>query len=138
MSIKKKKTPENRKLKINVDPSRILRTVSENEAFYFYEDIGKPTGENARNLIDFLEKIKSAKLETILFHHQRKDFKNWIEKTLGDSELAQKIEKIAPSHDDKLRTQIQAIIEGRLKELTGTTVTLWVNDNLTMASSRTS
>ncbi|MBX5328945.1 MAG: DUF5752 family protein [Candidatus Bathyarchaeota archaeon] len=135
MSIKKKKTPKNRKSKINVDPSRILRTVSENEAFYFYEDIGKPTGENARNLIDFLEKIKSAKLETILFHHQRKDFKNWIEKTLGDSELAKKIERITPSYDDKLRTQIQAIIEGRLKELKGTTVTLWVNDNLTVASS---
>jgi len=134
MSTKKKKTPKNRKSKIRIDASRVLRTVSENEAFYFYEDIGKPTGENARNLADFLEKIKSAKLETLIFHHQRKDFKNWIEKTLGDSELAKKIEKIAPSCDDKLRTRIQATIENRLKELKGATVTLWINDNITIAS----
>jgi len=135
MSTKKKKTPKNRKSKIRIDASRVLRTVSENEAFYFYEGIGKPTGENARNLADFLEKIKSVKLETLIFHHQRKDFKNWIEKTLGDSDLARKIERIAPSCDDRLRTRIQVAVENRLKELKGATVTAWVNEALAIDSS---
>ncbi len=135
MSPKKIKTPKSKSSEIIVEAERILRTVRENEAFYFYEAIGKPTGENARNLFDFLEKIKSTKLESLIFHHQRKDFKNWIEKTLGDSDLARKIERIAPSRDDKFRTRIQTAVENRLKELRGATVTVWVNEDLAIASS---
>ena len=93
---KKRKTQKSRDLEVNAEAIRILRILRDEEAFYFYEAIGKPTGENARSLSDFLEKIKSVKLESLLFHLQRKDFQTWIKKILGDSKLARKMDRIPP------------------------------------------
>jgi quinol monooxygenase YgiN len=132
---KKRKTQKSRGLEVNAEATKILRTVRDEEAFYFYEAIGKPTGENARSLSDFLEKMKSVKLESLLFHLQRKDFQTWIEKTLGDSKLARKMDRIPPSHDDDLRTKIHATVENRIKELRGTSLTLLVNEDLAVVSS---
>jgi len=131
---KKRKTQKSRGLEVNAEATKILRTVRDEEAFYFYEAIGKPTGENARSLSDFLEKIKSVKLESLLFHLQRKDFQTWIKKILGDSKLARKIGRIPPSHDDDLRTKIHATVENRIKELRGTSLTLLVNEDLAVVS----
>jgi len=134
--IKKKRKPrKSRSLKVNTEAMKILRTVGDEETFYFYEDLGRPTGESARSLSDFLEKTKSIKLESLLFHLQRKDFQNWIEKTLGDSKLARRIEGIHPSDCGDLRTKIHATIENRIKELRGAFVTLLVNEDLAVASS---
>jgi len=105
---------------------RTLRTLNNEEAFYFYETIGKPTGQSARSLNEFLDKIKSVKLESLVFHLQRKDFKNWIANTLGDPKLAQKIQMLPTEHKDQLRTLICTTVEARLKELEGTSVQ--VND----------
>jgi hypothetical protein len=105
---------------------RTLRTLSNKEAFYFYETIGKPTGQSARSLNEFLDKIKSVKLESLVFHLQRKDFKNWIANTLEDPKLAQKIQMLPTKHKDQLRTKICTTVETRLKELEGTSVQ--VND----------
>lgn len=102
---------------VNTEAIRILRTLKEEESFYFYDSIGKPTGENAGSLFDFHEKIKSAKLESLVFHLQRKDFKNWVNKTLGDSKLARRIGRIHPSCDDNLRGKMCSTIEKRIKEL---------------------
>ena len=131
---KKRKPQKSRDLEVNAEAIRILRTVKNEESFYFYEAIGKPTGESARSLSDFLEKIKTVKLESLQFHLQRKDFQNWIEKTLGDSNLARKIERISPSNDEVLRTKIQSNVESRLKELKEASIPLLVNENLTVAS----
>jgi hypothetical protein len=131
---KKRKAQKSPGLKVNTEAIRILRTVSDEEAFYFYEAVGKPTSESARSLSEFLEKTKTVKLESLLFHLQRKDFENWIKKTLGDSKLARKIEKISPSNDEALRTKIQSNIESRLKELKQASIPLLVNENLTAAS----
>jgi len=134
---KTRKTPKNKGLEVNTEAVKILRTVRDDEAFHFYEEIGKPTGESAKSLSDFLEKVKSVKLESLAFHLQRKDFQNWISKTLDDSKLARRMSKIVPSHDDNLRTKIQATIENRIKELKGTPVTLMVNQDLAIVSSPT-
>jgi len=131
---KKRRTQKSRRLEVNTEAIKILRMVKDEEAFYFYEDTGKPTGESAKSLSDFLEKIKTIKLESLQFHLQRKDFQNWIEKTLGDSNLARKIERISPSNDEALRTKIQSNIESRLKELKEASIPLLVNENLTAAS----
>jgi len=131
---KKRRTQKSRRLEVNTEAIKILRMVKDEEAFYFYEDTGKPTGESAKSLSDFLEKIKTVKLESLQFHLQRKDFQNWIEKTLGDSNLARKIERISPSNDEALRTKIQSNIESRLKELKEASIPLLVNENLTVAS----
>jgi hypothetical protein len=132
---KKKKLQKSKSLEANEEAVRILRTVRDEEAFYFYEALGKPTGENARSLSDYLGKIKSVKLESLLFHLQRKDFQNWINKTLGDSKLARKLDGIKPSYDDDLRTKIHAVVENRIKELRGASLTLLVSEDLAIASS---
>jgi hypothetical protein len=131
---KKRKTQKSRGLEVNAEAIRILRILRDEEAFYFYEAIGKPTGENARSLSDFLEKIKSVKLESLLFHLQRKDFQTWIKKILGDSKLARKMNRIPPSHDDDFRTKIHATVENRIKELRGAPLTLLVNEDLAVVS----
>jgi len=132
---KKRKTQKSRDLEVNAEAIRILRTVKDEESFYFYEAIGKPTGESARSLSDFLEKMKSVKLESLLFHLQRKDFQTWIKETLGDSKLARKIGGIPPSSDEELRTKIHATVENRIKELRGPSLTLLVNEDLAVVSS---
>jgi len=131
---KKRKTKKSRKLEVNTEVTRVLRMVRDEEAFYFYEAFGKPTGERAESLSDFLEKIKSVKLESLLFHLQRKDFQNWVENTLGDSKLAKKIGRIPPSCKEDLRTKIHSAIENRIKELRETPLTLLVRENLAVAS----
>ncbi|MBS7633022.1 hypothetical protein KEJ15_05315 [Candidatus Bathyarchaeota archaeon] len=113
----KVKKTEITKKKIAVDTTKILRTVNDNEAFYFYEALGKPTGEKANSLAEFAEKVKTAKLESLMFHIQRKDFQNWIEKTLGDKELASRIAKLPLTNKQKARTQLQSIVEKRITEL---------------------
>jgi hypothetical protein len=131
---KKKKLQKSKSLEVNKEAVRILRTVRDEEAFYFYETLGKPTGECARNLSDFLVKMKSVKSESLVFHLQRKDFQNWIKKTLGDSKLAKKLDEIQLSHGD-LRTKIHAIIENRIEELKETRLALLVSEDLPIVSS---
>jgi len=130
----KRKTKKGRGLKVNADAARILRTVRNDEAFHFYEAIGKPTEEMARSLSEFIEKTNSVKLESLLFHLQRKDFQNWIKKTLGDSKLARRIGRIPPTYNDDLRIKIHTTVETRIKELRGEPLTLLVNKECAVAS----
>lgn len=117
-SYRTKRTKEARRQnqRVDIEAVKVLRTVGDQEAFYFYEAVGKPTGEIARNLCDFLDKVKSVKSESLLFHTQRRDFENWIGKTLGDSKLALKLEEISSNNDD-IRTILCKTIENRMKEL---------------------
>jgi len=113
----RKTRQKKRSIEVDMGAVRILRALREEDAFYFHIAVGKPTGENAKSLSDFFEKIKSIELESLAFHLQRKDFQNWIKKTLGDSKLARKIGKIRPSHDDNLRRKMCTTIGNRIKEL---------------------
>ena len=132
MPQKNKRTRESNNLEVNVETVTILRTVGDNEAFNFYEAVGKPTGETARNLTDFLEKVKSVKLESLVFHLQRNDFQNWIEKTLGDSKLARKLGMISSSNRDDVRMNIHRTVENRIKELRESSCALLVAENSTV------
>ena len=132
MPQKNKRTRESNNLEVNVETVTILRTVGDNEAFNFYEALGKPTGETARNLSDFLEKVKSVKLESLVFHLQRNDFQNWIEKTLGDSKLARKLGMISSSNRDDIRMNIHRTVENRIKELRESSCALLVAENSTV------
>jgi len=119
-----------RDVKVDTKAAVTLRTLGNEEAFYFYENIGKPTGESARSLRDLLERTKSVKLESLFFHHKRSDFKNWIENTLEDSKLAKRLEKIPVAYDEKLRAKIRSAILNRLNELEKTSdlVTICVDE----------
>lgn len=119
-------------LEVNVEATQILRTVNPSESFHFYEAIGKPTGQKASNLTEFLETVKSIRIESLQFHLERKDFQNWIEKTLGDSTLARRITKTSTKREGNIRAEIQSTLEKRIKELAGPTLTMIVNAEQTV------
>lgn len=128
---KNKKGAKNRKKQkspINVDAAKILRTVRSHEAFYFYEAVGKPTGEIAVNLPEFLDKVKSVASVSLSFHLQRRDFQNWVEKILGDSELAEKLGRISSTSNDDIRMNILKAVENRIRELRESSLEVQVDD----------
>jgi hypothetical protein len=111
---------------------KILRNVGDSEAFYFYENVGKPTGQSAKSLSDFLKVVDTIKLESLQFHVERKDFQAWFKETLKDNELAEKIESIAPKNDEQLRARIHGVVEQRLQKLMDAFVTFEVKDAITV------
>jgi hypothetical protein len=129
---KRTKEEKRQNPKVDMGAVKILRTVGDQEAFYFYEAIGKPAGQIARNLPDFLEKVKSVKSESLLFHLQRRDFENWIGKTLGDFKLAEKLEGIPRSSSDDVRMSLCRTVENRIKELGESSATILADENPTV------
>ena len=95
---------------------RILRTVSPEKAFHFYEGMGKPTGEDARSLIEFRDKINVVTLQSLVFHLRRKDFENWFTVVIGDPELAEQIRKISPDNFD-IQVKLYVTVSKRVREL---------------------
>lgn len=95
---------------------KILRTVPRDKAFYFYEGVGKPTGQVATGLVDFRDKINDVKLSSLVFHLKRKDFENWIKDIIGDSELAKRISNVDPYAFD-LKIKLYAAVSKRINEL---------------------
>jgi hypothetical protein len=94
---------------------KVLRTVADEEAFHFYEDLGKPLGCKARSLFELLDRVRLVKLESLQFHFQRKDFRNWIGKTLGDRRLASSINRIRDKGN--FRKKLHTTIGKRVNEL---------------------
>jgi len=120
------------RLMVDAEAVNILRTVKDQEAFYFYEAVGKPTGKIAKNLSDFLEKVKSVKSESVMFHLERGDFQNWIEKTLGDSKLSGELGGIIASNSDGVRMSICKTVENRIKELRESSAAQLVDEDSTV------
>jgi len=108
---------------------KILRTVKDTEAFYFYEAIGRPTGEVARNMSDLLERVQLAKAESLLFHVQRGDFQNWVEQVLGDSKLARKLGNMSVSNGEDARRCLCRTVKNRLRELSDASMAVMVDVN---------
>jgi len=125
-----------RNLEVDSEAVRAVRTVGDQEAFYFYEGVGKPTGEVARSLSDFLDKVKIVKSESLVFHLERKDFQNWVEKTIGDKELAEKLGRISSSKHDNVRMSICNTVENRIKELGRPSLAISIADNTTVVPVR--
>jgi len=133
ITLKNEKKIERKKrqnVNVDIESLKILRTVGDKDAFYFYEAVGKPTGEVAKNLSDFLDRVKSAKAESLVFHLQRRDFQNWVQKILGDSKLARKLGSISPANSEDVRTNIYRIVESRIKELRESSAEIHVNENM--------
>jgi hypothetical protein len=98
--------------------TKILRTVPRNNAFYFFIYIGQYSGKFAVNLADFCQKIKRIDVKSVDFHFKRRDFQKWIRTTIGDTYLANAINKIRESaQGEELRDQIYQTVERRLAEL---------------------
>ena len=94
------------------------RSVPIHEGFYFYRDIGDPTGEVATSLGDFLEKLRAIDVRSVEFHFKRQDFEKWTKDVLADDELSRRISGIRrTAHGEELREQITRLVKNRLDEL---------------------
>ncbi|MGD0494880.1 MAG: DUF5752 family protein [Candidatus Bathyarchaeia archaeon] len=114
---------------VHTEAVKVLRTVGDQEAFYFYEAVGKPTGEVARNLSDFLDRVKSIKSESLMFHLQRRDFQNWVEKILGDSKLSEELDRLSPLNSNDIRAKIHETVENHVRELRESSAQISVAEN---------
>ena len=101
--------------------SRILRKVPRENAFYFFTSIGNYTGENATCLEEFVKKIEEVDAKSLEFHLYRGDLEKWVDKTLEDKELAEKIrslKSLSPT-GNSLRNQLYLIVSKRYEQLKG-------------------
>jgi len=104
-----------------IDPElalRILRTVPMPNAFLFFTDEGQYTGKSASSLADFLEKLNKIPLKSLEFHFGRRDFEKWVEGTLGDEYLADRITRIERTiQGENIRKTLQKTVKNRLNQL---------------------
>ncbi|MFC1487927.1 hypothetical protein ACFLRN_09620 [Thermoproteota archaeon] len=98
---------------------KILRTVSLEEAFYFYYDIDQYSGFQATSLNDFVDNINTVNMKCIEFHLNRRDFELWI-RSLGDVELSKKLGllRLSNIYGENLRKKIYETVKSRCEELT--------------------
>jgi len=99
--------------------ARILRTLSRENAFYFFTSVGNYTGQRAMSLEEFANKIREVKITSLEFHLYRGDFEKWADEVLEDSELTEKISDLKNLEPVRsaLRDQLYVIVSKRLEEL---------------------
>jgi sporulation-control protein spo0M len=101
---------------------KILRSVPYVQGFHFFTQVGSYTGETAISLLTFSKEIKAIDAPSLSFHLQRGDFQKWIATTLGDAELAERINKINTQQpDENIRSDLLQILQARLEELQAAT-----------------
>jgi len=116
---------------IKKNPSVKLKFVAPNKAFHFIRSISfiLPTPYVAVDLKDFLEILKKSTLDSIYFHmfearlrlnldKETNDFSYWLETSLLEGELAEKIKALDPyTYTMKdLKEKIIDIVRKRLSE----------------------
>jgi Family of unknown function (DUF5752) len=102
--------------------SKILRTVPDENAFYFYKTIGYYLDVRARSLEEFSEKLKTIDSESIAFHLSRWDFGNWLMTTVGDATLARLVSTLKDAGSsaldaEQLRGKLSSLVHARLSRL---------------------
>jgi hypothetical protein len=92
----------------------ILADTSQDKAFHFYADMGKPLDYYAYSLQDFCDKILKISVDSIEFHLNRGDFELWFT-GIGDVELARKMALLKGKRlvGEELRTRLHEIVENR-------------------------
>ena len=100
------------------DASKILSDVPKENAFRFCTADGVYTKIEAMSLEDFAYKLDGIDSSSILFHYPRGDFQAWIKKSIGDSELANKMCFIQQGiSGEKLRQELLKMVKTRISEL---------------------
>ncbi len=110
------------------NPLAKLKFARENEEFYFLKSVSFviPSNYIAFDLKEFVEVLKKISIDSIYFHifearlrleKQSNDFSYWIETSIGDKELADKISIIDPYTYtlEDLRKKIITTVEKRIK-----------------------
>ena len=97
---------------------KILSRVPHDKWFHFYTGLGQNTGETATSLESFAQALEKTSADSVLFHFQRKDFQNWIQTTVGDGVLAERINHLSgllPVED--LRRELVEAVQKRISQL---------------------
>lgn len=96
----------------------VLRRVSDENAFYFYKDVGMPLGKKANSLEEFSNELRDVDSTSVKFHSERHDFENWV-KMLGDPALADQISSLTRQTraPEKLKPELSRTVESRVKSL---------------------
>ncbi len=98
--------------------SKVLADVPYMNGFHFYAAYGNYAEETASNLCEFAEILRTIDEGSIRFHFPRGDFQKWIRETIGDKELAERIDAIKSTKDiEDLRNDLLKIINARIIEL---------------------
>ena len=97
----------------------LLNTVPFENGFHFFTELGKNTGITANGTVEFGEKLQIVPIQSVTFHFQRQDFQKWLKNTIGDEELAKRIDQInAWVHEENLRSELSKMVQNRITELT--------------------
>jgi len=97
---------------------KILSTVPHDKEFRFFTDLDRSTGETATSLVTFAQRLEGISADSVKFHFQRNDFQNWIQTTVGDGVLAERINHISdqlPVED--LRNELVKAVQKRVSQL---------------------
>lgn len=87
--------------------------------FYFTAPNGVSLGFSAASLWEFKEMLGTIPLDSLKYHQQRGDFERWIQKTLGDNELAAQVHKLSAGNGNAeiLRQALRELVTYRYDEL---------------------
>jgi len=97
---------------------KILSTVPIGKGFHFFVDLDQNTGETATSLETFAQKLERIGADSVKFHFQRKDFQNWIQTTVGDGALAERISQVSGQRPvEGLRSELAKIVQDRISQL---------------------
>jgi len=100
------------------EAQKILSPVPYEKGFHFFAPDGHYSGESATSLCSFLRDLQHLDMSSIRFHFERGDFQKWIRITIGDKELAQRIDNLnRMTPDESLRHQLSEIVQKRISEL---------------------
>ena len=100
-------------------PARRLRTLSRENAFYFFTSVGNYTGHRAMSMEEFAHKIRHVQTVSLEFHLYRGDLEKWADEVLEDNILAERIRavKLLEPIGNALRDQLDFTVTKRLEEL---------------------
>jgi hypothetical protein len=97
---------------------KILSPVPYEQGFHFFAPDGHYSGETATSLCSFLSDLKHLDIQSIRFHFERRDFQKWLRTTIGDEELAQRIDNLdKTASDEPIRQQLSEMVQKRISEL---------------------
>ncbi len=96
----------------------LLKSVPFENGFHFFTEYGKYTGITSTSMVEFAEKLQIVPIQSVTFHFQHQDFQKWFKDTIGDEELAKRIDKInAGTQNENLRKELSKTVQNRIAEL---------------------
>jgi hypothetical protein len=97
---------------------KILSPVPYEQGFHFFMPDGHYAGETATSLCTLLRDFDRIDTQSIRFHFERGDFQKWFLTTIGDKDLAQRIDNLDRKvPEETLRQQLIKIVQKRISEL---------------------